>query len=132
VRNLGGLVVACGREQVRFSRVGRPERTLQAHASRSIYACTPKPDNIEPKDPGAVARRQAIGRDIERDHGVCSDERKGADADELVHACVAAESDAVADLNVAGEAHAVREDTAIAQTRVVPDVSAGHQQVLGP
>ena len=69
-------------------------------------------------------------RHVARDGGVVGDEGMRADLAELMHAGEAAHVHPVAHLDVSAERRVVREHAVRADDAVVPDVRAGHEQVV--
>src|SRR5438874_975032 len=62
---------------------GDAVRALEELDLLAREAAAPEADGVEPEQPRAIALGEAVGRDVERDHGARAEERALADAHEL-------------------------------------------------
>src|SRR5690349_11153882 len=87
-----------------------------------------QPDQVESGQMRRIIPHHAEGNDIIHHAGAAADEGVLADANELVEPGPATDDDIVANLDMAGAHHVVREDHVIADFVVVADMRIGKEE----
>src|ERR1700751_409833 len=84
-------------------------------------------DNMEAGEPGAVAERDPKWNQVMLDAGETTDERMGANADELVRRSTPADIGEITDLAMPAQHHIVGENDALADAAIMPDMGVGQE-----
>ena len=90
----------------------------------------PQADHVQGRGAGGEAVRDHERQAVLHHLGVAAHHREPPDPAELVDARAAAQEGALADLDVAGQHHVVRQDRPVADAVVVGDVHERHQEAV--
>src|SRR5258705_6774860 len=103
------------------------ERRAQIMDARAGHAHALEPDEIEPRQFGVVAPRNAVGNDVVGHTRDATDKRVTADAPVLLYGGQPSDIHAVSDRHVTAEGDPVGEGHIVADMAIMRDMAGGHE-----
>jgi hypothetical protein len=132
-RSAGCVIPAGFRQRVLEFSLSPKQQLIESLELDSLLAGelgAPQANDVQSTD-SVVASRNGVGRKVFTDRGAALHQRQRADSNKLVGKAVARNENIVLHDDVAAQQGSIGDNDAIAQMAIVPDVTIGHEEIVG-